>query len=83
MLWYLFVAGNHLKIPIWKIDVEGVADLSPADYSLVCSVASAENLSTFENFYCRAYNSSWPMGVSLVYHNQFLSINFSCQCSTT
>ena len=81
-LWCSFVAGHCLEVPIWKIDVEGVVDISPSHHSLVHSVACAENYSTFERFYHHSYSSNWPLGVSLVYYNQKqlkASLHDSCQ----
>ena len=69
-LWCSFVVAHKLEIPIWKISVEEVADFPPLEYSLLRSLASAASRSTFEQFYHHFYNSNWPMGVSLVHHNQ-------------
>ena len=82
-LWCSFIAGHLLGVPIWKINLEGVANLPPTDYSLAHSVASVENQSIFERFYHHSYNSNWPVGVSQVYYNpQQLRAtpHDSCQC---
>ena len=82
-LWCSFVAGHHLEVPIWKINMEEVAYIPPSDCSLLYSLASEENYSTFERFYNHSYSSNWPLGVSLVYYNQQqmkASLDDSCHC---
>ena len=68
-LWCSFVAEHHLNLPIWKICMEEVLDLSrllPSDHSLVKT--SAVSPISFEQFYHHSYDSNWPMGVLEVYH---------------
>ena len=71
-LWYSFVIGCHLALPIWKLRMDKVLDvsstISPPSKSLLTSATS--DVASFNKFYQLTYASNWPMGVSELYYFQ-------------
>ena len=67
-LWCSFVAGHHLKIPIWKIDTEGIIDfsfLSHTNCPLIDVALDSSSISAFDRLYNNCFVSDWPAGIYL------------------
>ena len=70
-VWYSFVVGCCLGIPIWKLRLDKMLESSVTS-SLGASLvdSSVTHRASFEKFYQQSYDSNWPMGISEVYYSR-------------
>ena len=59
-LWCSFIAGYHLSIPIWKIEVN-IACKNTGPSSLI---PTSDESQSFERFYFHICKSDWPLSIS-------------------
>jgi hypothetical protein len=59
-LWYSFVAGRVLSLPVWKIEAK-VAFKNPR---LSCFIPVSTNSECFEQFYTHLHMCNWPRSIS-------------------
>lgn len=63
-MWWSFVIGHHLNLPIWKVNVDEVVDFSDCQLPSFPPTTTKLAAGLFNKLYSHMYDRSWPMGVS-------------------